>query len=53
MTKQEKIEQLLDHWTEAISLNDLIDFYRDRQAEFLETKTDEEVDGIYKLEIGD
>lgn len=53
MTRQEKIEILLNKWVDAMDLDDLIAFYKDRTETYLSTKTDELIDLEYKNEMGD
>lgn len=47
-TKEEMVEELVETWTEAMDLDDLVGFFSDIQRTHLEAMSEEEVTETYK-----
>lgn len=47
-TKEEMVEELVEMWTDAMDLDDLIGFFSDAQRTDLEAMSEEEVTETYK-----
>ena len=39
-TREDIIERLVDQWTDAMDINDLVRFFADAQREYLDNETD-------------
>ncbi len=51
MTKEEKIEKLIDYYSDSICFDDLIDYFRNGTYDFLSKLNDDEINKIFKNEI--
>lgn len=51
ITKIEKIQAIAEVWTDAMTLDDLRDFYQDREEDELEKLSDAELDAAYRQNV--
>lgn len=51
ITRYDKVEALIDYWTDAMSLEDLIAYYQEQQQLFLDNQTDAQIDELFKDNI--
>lgn len=49
MTREEKIDAIVNQWLDQVDLDDLMEFFTEKQTEYLETLSDSEINGHLDL----
>ena len=51
LNREEKIAELVQKWSDAMDLGDLISFFEEKQKELLDELSDDEINKSYKQNI--